>query len=296
LLFLSAPTTSQEKKSGTTVYDWRQTVRLEHKDRVKRFQRLAAERAYGSPRFYEDWVRAADLPPQFGIDMPVLRVVMPQRVFFDTDRHDLRPEAMAVIQLVAENLKRDVPDVALFIAGHADSRGTDAHNYALSVDRADSVARALFSEGAGTAMIWRIGFGEAVPLEPNTTEAGMAANRRVEFLLASRPEAVARWMTDQSEKVCIGAPAAERAKCREKIDLMPPLTAVPILNDRKSKQEILLDRDQATIETDKTTVPLATERQTTSGIPTKQVVQIERNAPVVIDLKEKKVTVGRPEL
>ena len=286
---------SSELSNSVKIYDWKETVRLEHQDRKRRFERLSEKSIIGTPVFYDDWIKAAELP-DLGTDIPVLRVVLPQRVFFDTDRSTLRPEAEAVIAFIAENLKRDVPDVALFVAGHADSRGSDGYNYTLSVERADAVSRALFSKGIGTAMIWRIGFGEAVPIKPNTSDANMAENRRVEFLLASRPEAVAIWLARQSVGVCSNTVPSERDKCRDKIDMMPPLTAVPVLNARRSVPEQLPVRDAVGSDGVGESVPLAPQADTTSAQEERQVVQIERTTPVIIDLREERVTVGRPEL
>ena len=108
------------------------------------------------------------------VDVPLLRVVFPERVFFDTAQWNLRPDAISVIDVVAESLRREPPDVAVFVAGHADSRGSRAYNFDLSLKRANAVSEALVRRGVGQAAIWRIGFGEAVPLRSNATTAGMA--------------------------------------------------------------------------------------------------------------------------
>lgn len=130
----------------------------------------------------------------FKTDMPVLRVVYDERVFFDTDKDVLRPEAIPVVKIIAATLKQQKEKVALFVAGHTDARGTEQHNLDLSIRRAEGVALAIKRQGPGAALIWRVGFGKAIPIRPNTSDNNMALNRRVEFLIASRADIITTWI------------------------------------------------------------------------------------------------------
>lgn len=69
---------------------------------------------------------------------------------------------------------------AFVIAGHTDSRASDAYNMRLSYNRANSVAAVARSVGARVVDVR--GYGERIPAAPNNTAAGMAKNRRVEIL------------------------------------------------------------------------------------------------------------------
>lgn len=202
-----------------TMQPWQVFVRLEHCDRMKRLRRLSEVLPLEQrPRFYEGVVPASRLPSNFGTDLPVLRVVFPDRTFFDTGRSDLRPEARQVAAIVAESLRREPPDVTMFVAGHADIRGSDEANELLSESRADAVARAIYRHGVSFSSIWRIGFGEVMPLHSGTDDADFARNRRVEFLFAAKPEAVGIWLADQQfEELCQSSSATELADCREKL-------------------------------------------------------------------------------
>lgn len=142
----------------------------------------------------------------FRSDMPVLRVVFEERVFFDTDKSDVRAEAVPVLGSVADTLRTQTGSVALFVAGHTDSRGSDEYNLALSIKRAESVARALGEKGVGSAAIWRVGFGKAVPLRTETSPQDMAYNRRVEFLIATQPGIIAAWVNG-TKTLCEGKDA-----------------------------------------------------------------------------------------
>lgn len=137
----------------------------------------------------------------FNSDMPVLRIVFPERVFFDTDKWNVRQEGGPVLDLVASSLRQQVGQVALFVAGHTDSRASEKYNLDLSIRRADSVARGLVAKGVGTAAIWRVGFGKAIPIRPNNSPQNMAFNRRVEFLVARQATIIAAWV-DMTKSLC----------------------------------------------------------------------------------------------
>lgn len=265
---------------------WKDTAQIEHIDRVNRMKRLSDRRYTARPEFYE-YLISRDHLPQFGIDIKVLRVVFSQGIFFDTDKSDVREEALAILDLVADSLRKDVPDVAVFVAGHTDSRGSDEHNYELSVRRADSVSRALFARNVGLARMWRVGFGEAVPVFPNTTPDNMAKNRRVEFLFAAKPEAVTDFLASQTSRCTPGSPPSDF--CRPvavPIDRVDPPKITP-----KAEREAVDIKVEAKVGNMNSTMPSQPGRASSA-----EIVEIGRSNPVVIDLTEKRVQVGRPLL
>lgn len=66
------------------------------------------------------------------------------------------------------------------IAGHTDSRASGEYNLDLSLRRANAVAR--IAKKAGARITDVRGYGERMPVAPNTTAAGMQKNRRVEIM------------------------------------------------------------------------------------------------------------------
>jgi outer membrane protein OmpA-like peptidoglycan-associated protein len=66
------------------------------------------------------------------------------------------------------------------VAGHTDSRGSEAYNQSLSEARAKAVADVARSVGAVVES--EAGFGESQPVATNGSAEGMARNRRVEVL------------------------------------------------------------------------------------------------------------------
>lgn len=207
---------------------WQDMMEVEHCDRIKRLKALA--RTGAQPEFHVIRIPGNKLPPGFPASMPMLRVVFPQRAFFDTAESDLRPEGMDVVRIVAESLRNDVPDVALFVAGHTDARGNREYNQNLSVDRANAVAAEILQLGVNLATVWRIGFGPDMPLVPNDGPLGWSYNRRVEFLFASRPEAIAVWLADmQLDGLCSGSSRRETDQCKHALKLRSHYEAVQLL-------------------------------------------------------------------
>jgi OOP family OmpA-OmpF porin len=105
-------------------------------------------------------------------------------VVFATDKADLLPESYPVLNDAIATLKKN-PDLRIEVAGHTDSRGSDAHNQKLSQRRADTVAKYL-RDGGVTNDLKAVGYGESQPIEDNSTEAGRQQNRRVVLKILSK--------------------------------------------------------------------------------------------------------------
>jgi OmpA-OmpF porin, OOP family len=67
------------------------------------------------------------------------------------------------------------------IIGHTDNQGTQSHNHALSLARAESVRIYLVTRGLAPGFFMASGMGADQPMVPNTTEEGRKRNRRIEF-------------------------------------------------------------------------------------------------------------------
>ena len=207
------------ESTGSQIVDWKEMIQVEHCDRIKRLHRISNSSA-GNDRvqFFNEIVSAKELGGKFGVDIPVLRVVFPERTFFDTDSAVLRSEAQEVVAIVAESLRSEPPDVSLFISGHADNRGDNKYNYNLSIDRSNALAEAVLESDVNVASVWRIGFGEDMPLVAGNSKRALAQNRRIEFLFAARPEALALWIGKQQiDLVCQAKSARAARKCKAKI-------------------------------------------------------------------------------
>ena len=106
-------------------------------------------------------------------------------IYFDFDSSALSPDAMAMLERNAENIKK-VPSAIIQIAGHCDERGTQEYNLALGERRALSVRNYLIQLGVSSDRMVTISFGEEMPAEMGSNEAAWAKNRRCEFNRAQR--------------------------------------------------------------------------------------------------------------
>ena len=110
-----------------------------------------------------------------------------QSVFLDikfaTESHKLSQSGMAQVQNLLAALKgMDLSTLQLNLIGHADTRGSDAYNLALSERRANSIKSLLLSAGAFSELqIVSRGAGEREPLIKGDSPEALALNRRVEL-------------------------------------------------------------------------------------------------------------------
>jgi peptidoglycan-associated lipoprotein len=106
-----------------------------------------------------------------------------QRIHFALDRADLDADAKASLEAKAEILQAS-PDLTLRIAGHADERGSDEYNLALSKRRSAEAKKFLVSRGVDPSRLETAGYGEEQPLDSGATESAWAMNRRDEFTVS----------------------------------------------------------------------------------------------------------------
>lgn len=102
--------------------------------------------------------------------------IMPTDQFFATDSYAISAAGRQRLQEFFRNANAS----SFIIAGHTDSRASDAYNMRLSRNRANSVARVGKSVGARITQV--VGYGERQPRVPNNSAANMAQNRRVEII------------------------------------------------------------------------------------------------------------------
>ena len=104
---------------------------------------------------------------------------MELRVFFDTNKSNIKDQYKPEIAKVAEKLV-EYPNATARIEGHTDSTGPRALNDRLSLARADSVKSALVNEfNVNPARLSTQGFAWDQPIADNATKEGRAMNRRV---------------------------------------------------------------------------------------------------------------------
>jgi len=118
------------------------------------------------------------------IEMPdgTLKVNIPSNVSFDTNKNELKPALLPVLDSVARALIQH-PELRAKAIGYTDSTGSAATNQALSLNRAQSVTNYLSQQGVTPAKLTAEGRGPSNPIADNGTSEGRAMNRRVELFL-----------------------------------------------------------------------------------------------------------------
>jgi len=107
-----------------------------------------------------------------------------QTVYFDYDKHNVKPSEVAKLKEVARRMKT-FQGKALRIEGHCDERRTEEYNRSLGDRRAQAIREFLASEGFDPSMMPTITYGEDKPVDPGHSEAAYSKNRRGEMVLLS---------------------------------------------------------------------------------------------------------------
>lgn len=103
-------------------------------------------------------------------------------ILFDVNSANIRDESASTLEEIGTMLQEH-PDLRLSIEGHTDADGDEAHNLALSEERAAAVRSYLIENfGIDASRLEAQGFGETVPVAPNDTADGKQENRRVELV------------------------------------------------------------------------------------------------------------------
>ena len=112
------------------------------------------------------------------------------------------------------------PALRIEVGGHTDDVGSDATNDRLSQRRAESVVDYLVASGVERSRLTTVGYGERRPVAANTSEAGRALNRRVEFVVLNPEAAEQTRRTIREDSEGSGDPAREdlRRLSREELE------------------------------------------------------------------------------
>ncbi len=109
-----------------------------------------------------------------------------QQIQFDFGKASIKPVSFPILTAVKDVLEAN-PKVTLEVQGHTDNIGNAALNQKLSEQRADSVRAWLVSKGIDASRLVSKGYGPSQPIQPNTTDANRALNRRVQFIRTEAP-------------------------------------------------------------------------------------------------------------
>ena len=105
---------------------------------------------------------------------------------FETNSTVIDVPSQAVLLTARDQLLAS-PRASVEIAGHADARGEADANLELSQRRAEAVVAFMVQHGVEPDRFIAVGYGSTEPVDDNTTEVGLRANRRIEFRVQGAP-------------------------------------------------------------------------------------------------------------
>ncbi len=104
------------------------------------------------------------------------------KIQFETAKANISPASDQLLGLLADTLQQ-CDKLNVIIEGHTDTRGSVAINQNLSERRANAVVARMVQLGLATGRASAVGMGESNPIASESTAAGLAKNRRIEFKL-----------------------------------------------------------------------------------------------------------------
>lgn len=119
-----------------------------------------------------------------------------KNIYYPYDKAYLTDKSLITIDTTLLEILNNNPDLIIEIGSHTDSKGSDKYNEELSQRRAQSVVDYLLEKGIDRERLKAKGYGETVPIEPNTNEdgtdnvEGRAKNRRTEFKVIGKIKGV----------------------------------------------------------------------------------------------------------
>jgi peptidoglycan-associated lipoprotein len=147
---------------------------------------LLAEPAVEKPPQQAEEPAQKEQPPQ-PVQQPEVtkREIIFQKIHFDYDKYNLRPDAISALNENAKVLMEN-PSVKIRIEGHCDERGTVEYNLALGEKRAQAAKEYLVKLGVSAGRVETISYGKEKPVAFGTNEDAWAKNRRDEFMVISQ--------------------------------------------------------------------------------------------------------------
>lgn len=124
-------------------------------------------------------------PTNIGVDVALALKI--DKIYFDTDKYEIRPDAKLDLDLLVAYLKLN-PEVKIEIGSHTDSRDTKEYNMILSQKRAQSTLNYIVSEGVDATRLIAVGYGESKLVNQCTdgvkcSEDQHQQNRRSTFII-----------------------------------------------------------------------------------------------------------------
>ncbi len=106
------------------------------------------------------------------------------KIEFDVNSYSIRPQSFKLLRELGKALSDPrLRERIIVINGHTDSDGKEKYNVRLSLNRAGAVKQYLVDHfHISPDRLKVVGYGESMPLKPNTSKVNKQLNRRVEIV------------------------------------------------------------------------------------------------------------------
>lgn len=120
--------------------------------------------------------------PEIKADVVKKIALAAKGINFETSKATIIATSFKNLDQLADILN-EFPEAQVEIQGHTDNVGDAVKNKTLSQERANAVKEYLQGKGIDASRMTAMGYGSEMPIADNTTPAGKAKNRRVDFKL-----------------------------------------------------------------------------------------------------------------
>ena len=120
-----------------------------------------------------------------------IKVTFKDGILFDFNKSNVSETAKEELKQFAD-IMADFKETDISVLGHTDNIGTEQANLSVSKKRASAVANYLKACGIEAERLHHDGVAYSMPIADNDTEAGRAANRRVEVYVSANEEMIAQ--------------------------------------------------------------------------------------------------------
>ncbi|UOQ82103.1 MULTISPECIES: OmpA family protein [Hymenobacter] len=177
-----------------------------------------------------------------------------KKIYFDTDKYNLRPESIQELNNISNILKAN-PGINISIEGHCDSRNTDEYNIVLGQNRANASYNYLKKSGIPETRMVTVSYGERRPAAPNDSPENMQLNRRVEFrVILKEGEAMPQFNPGTGAGTGTGTTStsttsSSSSTSRTTVPLAPGKSKVKLPDGTKVKTKVDEDSDKVKVKT-----------------------------------------------
>ncbi len=144
-------------------------------------------------------------------------IIINDKIQFDYNKATIKEVSFGLLDKIVKVINENTHIAELSIEGHTDSDGSDRYNEKLSDKRAASVRQYFIDHGVVEGRLVSKGWGEAKPVDSNDSDAGKAANRRVEFIITKQETVIETVRVDAKTgtRTVVDSKVAPKATARE---------------------------------------------------------------------------------